>query len=73
MSLDKEEAKQLLSRIVFGEERPEDWAQDVWGLSPTLGETAAKLIEVFDGLVDCCSEEKLENFLHSLYQDWTEG
>ncbi len=72
MALDKQEAKRLLERIVFVDDRPEDWAQDVWDLSPTLGETAAKLLEIFDGLVECCSEEKLENFLHGLYQDMME-
>lgn len=72
MALDKDEAKRLLERIVFADDRSGDWAQDVWDLSPTLGETAAKLLQVFDGLVECCSEEKLENFLHSLYEDMME-
>jgi hypothetical protein len=72
MSISRNEAKQLLERIIFAEDRPSDWAQDVWDLSPTLGETAAKLIEVFDGLIECCSEEKLENFLQGLYQEIVE-
>jgi hypothetical protein len=69
MALAKDEAKRLLERLIFGDERPTDWVQDVWDMSPTLGETAAKFVEAFDGLIDCCSEEKLENFLHGLYQD----
>lgn len=72
MALDREELKQLLERVIFAEDRPADWAQDVWDLSPTLGETAVKLLEVFNGLLDSCSEEKLENLLHSFYEDWPE-
>jgi len=69
MTLSKQEAKQLLERIIFVDERGVDWVQDVWDMSPTLGETAAKLIEVMDGLIECCSDEKLENFLQGLYQE----
>jgi hypothetical protein len=69
MTISKQEAKQLLERIIFVDERGVDWAQDVWDMSPTLGETAAKLIEVMDGLIECCSDEKLENFLQGLYQE----
>lgn len=69
MSLSKDEAKRLLERLIFVDERPQDWAQDVWDLSPTVGETAAKLLEVFDALVECCPEEKLDNLLQSFYQE----
>lgn len=72
MPLSKDEAKQLLERLIFADDRPADWAQDVWDMSPTLGETAAKLLEVYNGLIECCSEEKLENFLQGLYQDLLE-
>lgn len=69
MSLSHQEAKQLLERLIFVEDRAQDWAQDVWDMSPTLGETASKLSEVFDALVDCCPAEKLEDLLKSYYQD----
>jgi hypothetical protein len=69
MAISKPEAKQLLERLVFDQTRPTDWVQDVWALSPFLGETAAKLVEVFEALVDCTSEEKLDNLLQSLYDD----
>jgi hypothetical protein len=72
MPLSKDEARQLLERLIFVEERPEDWAQDVWEFSPTLGETAAKLVEVFGALIECCSEEKLDNLLQGMYQDLME-
>ena len=69
MPLSKQEAKQLLERIVFVDERATDWAQDVWDMSPTLGETAARLVAVMEGLIECCSDEKLENFLQGLYRE----
>ncbi|MBZ8179832.1 hypothetical protein [Oscillatoria salina] len=69
MSLDKQETKQLLERLIFDDERPQDWVQDVWGMSPTLGESAAKLLDAFEMLIECCPEEKLENLLQSLYQE----
>ena len=69
MPISKSEAKQLLERLIFEDERPQDWIQDVWGLSPTLGDSAAKLLEAFEALIECCPEEKLENLLQSFYQD----
>ena len=69
MSISKTEAKQLLERLIFEDERSQDWVQDVWGLSPTLGDSAAKLLEVFEALIDYCTEEQLENLLQTLYQD----
>jgi hypothetical protein len=72
MPLSKNEAKQLLERLIFVDDRPDEWVQDVWGISPTLGESAAKLLEVFDALIECCSEEKLDNLLQGLYQDMLE-
>ena len=72
MSISKLEAKQLLERMIFDDLLPEDWVQDVWGLSPVLGDSAAKLLEAFEILIECCSEEKLENMLQSLYQEQME-
>lgn len=69
MAISKEEAKQLLERLIFEETRPNDWVQDVWGLSPLLGESAAKLLEAFEALVENCPDEKLENLLHGYYQE----
>lgn len=69
MSISKTEAKQLLERLIFEDESSQDWVQDVWGLSPTLGDSAAKLLEVFEALINCCPEEQLENLLKTLYQD----
>lgn len=69
MSLSKDEAKQLLERLIFADDRPQDWAQDVWDLSPTVGETAARLLEVFEALIECCPEEQLDNLLQGFYQE----
>ncbi|NER78345.1 MAG: hypothetical protein F6K42_01970 [Leptolyngbya sp. SIO1D8] len=69
MSLSQNETKQLLERLIFSDSNPEEWIQDVWGLSPTLGETAARLVDAFNGVLDCAQEEKLENLLQSFYQE----
>ncbi len=72
MTISKAEAKQLLERLIFEDVAPRDWAEDVWGLSPILGESAAKLLDVFEALIECCPEEKLDNLLQSLYQNYFE-
>ncbi|MEL6222338.1 MAG: hypothetical protein AAFR31_06835 [Cyanobacteria bacterium J06627_8] len=69
MSLSKDEARQMLQRMIFDDSPAQEWVQDVWGLSPMLGDSAAKLLEAFDALIECCSEEKLENYLLSLYSE----
>ena len=69
MTLSKTESRQLLERMIFDDELPRDWVQDIWDMSPILGENAAKLLDVFDMLIDCCSEEKLENLVESLYDE----
>lgn len=66
MALSKDEAQQILERLIFDATAPEDWVQDVWGLSPLLGDSAAKLFEAYRTLLDCCPPEKLENFVQSL-------
>lgn len=69
MNLSKTEARQLLERLIFDDTRPEDWVQDVWGLSPTLGESAAKLLEVFQAVVERCPDDELETFLETVYEE----
>ncbi|MEO0758621.1 MAG: hypothetical protein AAFY78_17305 [Cyanobacteria bacterium J06648_16] len=69
MTLPKPEARQLLERLIFEETEPKDWAEDVWGLSALHGDSAAKLLEVFDALIECCSEEKLDNLVQGLYKE----
>lgn len=69
MTLSKQEAKQQLEKLIFDNELPQDWVQDVWGMSPTLGETAAKLLEVFEGLIESCPDAKLDDLLQNLSED----
>ncbi|MEO1590757.1 MAG: hypothetical protein AAFU71_05635 [Cyanobacteria bacterium J06632_22] len=66
--LSKPEARQLLERLIFEETAPKDWVDDVWSMSGLHGDSAAKLLEVFEGLIECCSEEKLDNLVQGLYQ-----
>ena len=66
MTISKTEAKQLLERIIFEETSPQDWVEDVWGLSAVHGEISAKLLEAFETLIEVCPEEKLDNFLQTL-------
>ena len=73
MPISKPDAKQLLEQLIFEDTLPEDWVQDVWGLSPTLGDSAAKLLEAFEALIEYCPEEELENFLKALYQNSLQG
>lgn len=68
MALSNEDTRQLLNRLVFDDGSPEDWVQDVWALSPTLGETAARLVDAFEAVTDCASPEKLENFVQGIYK-----
>lgn len=63
MALSKTEAKQLLERMIFDDQKPKDWVEDVWGITPILGDSAAKLYEAFEALVECChvlDEQKQE-------------
>jgi hypothetical protein len=68
MPISKPEAKQLLERLVFDDDNPQDWVMDVWGLSAMLGDSAAKLLEVFEALIECCPDDKLENLLQTYYR-----
>ncbi|MBC7516917.1 MAG: hypothetical protein H7237_10925 [Alkalinema sp. FL-bin-369] len=69
MALDKSEVKQLLERMIFEETAPQDWAEDVWGLSPMMGDSALKLLEIFYLLIDASDDQDLEELLGRLYSD----
>lgn len=69
MPLSKTEAKQILERMIFDDQRPEQWAEDVWGLTPILGDSAAKLYEAFEALIECCPEDKLDSLLQTYLQE----
>ena len=67
--ISKEEAQQLLERIIFEEMQPQDWAQDVWDFNPIHGDSAAKLLDVFAALIQISNPERLEAYLQSLYEE----
>ncbi len=69
MSISKAEAKQLLERLIFDDLAPQQWVEDVWGITPILGDSAAKLLEVFEALIECCPEDKLDNLLQTYLQE----
>jgi hypothetical protein len=66
MTISKTEAKQLLERLIFEETHPQDWVEDVWGLSAVHGEISAKLLDVFYALIETSSEEQLDDFVQNL-------
>ena len=69
MSLSKTEAKQLLERMIFDDQTPKDWVEDVWGITPILGDSAAKLYEAFEALIECCPEDKLDSLVQIYLQE----
>lgn len=73
MSISKTEAKQLLERMIFDTTAPKDWVDDVWALSPIMGDSAAKLLDAFYTLIDCCPDDRLDNLLKGLYRDQLES
>lgn len=68
MPLSKTEAKQLLERMIFDDQIPKDWVEDVWGITPMLGDSAAKLYEAFEALIECCPEDKLDSLVQTYLQ-----
>ncbi|MGF1570698.1 MAG: hypothetical protein ACFCVD_21930 [Nodosilinea sp.] len=72
MAVSKTEAKQLLERMIFEATAPQDWVDDVWGLSPLMGDSAAKLLEAFYALIDCCPDEQLDNLVKGLIREQLE-
>ncbi|MCC0179572.1 hypothetical protein I4641_21675 [Waterburya agarophytonicola K14] len=69
MSLSKTEAKQLLERMIFDDQKAQQWVEDVWGITPILGDSAAKLYEAFEALIECCPEDKLDALLQTYLQE----
>jgi hypothetical protein len=72
VSISKAEAKQILERLIFDEAKPDEWVEDVWGITPILGDSAAKLLEVYEALIECCPQSQLENLLQTYLQAWGE-
>ncbi|MEL6500767.1 MAG: hypothetical protein AAFQ14_11395 [Cyanobacteria bacterium J06621_12] len=73
MALSKTEAKQLLERMIFDDQKPKDWVEDVWGITPILGDSAAKLYEAFEALIECCPEDRLDSLVQTYLQEQLEN
>lgn len=67
MTVSSKTAKKLLFDFMFESDSAKDWVEDVWGLSPFLGQGAANAAEVLGVLMDVCSEEQLNEIVASLY------
>ncbi len=67
MALDKTEVRLLFDRVIFDETDPQDWVEDVWGLSPMMGDSAMKLLEVFYKVLERTPEPELQEVLKEIY------
>jgi hypothetical protein len=66
------EIRERLERLIFIDETAQEWVQDVWDMSPTLGETAARFSQVFDALLDRYPPEQLESLVKALQHTHSE-
>ncbi|MGB7087365.1 MAG: hypothetical protein WBD47_17535 [Phormidesmis sp.] len=67
MTVSAKTAKRLLYDFMFEQENAQEWVEDVWGLSPFLGQSAANAAEVLGALLETCSEEQLNAVVSSLH------
>ncbi len=67
MTASQKTAKKLLYDFMFESTDAREWVDDVWGLSPFLGQGAANAAEVLGAFVETCSERQLNAILSSLY------
>lgn len=67
MSVSKKTAKKLLYDFMFESENAQEWVEDVWGLTPFLGQSAANAAEVLGALLDTCSERQLNEVVASIH------
>lgn len=64
----KAEAMKSLQYLIFDDEKPDDWVQDVWGMSSMLGDTAAKLLEAFEAMAERCPDEAFDQLVRKFEQ-----
>ncbi|MEL6777979.1 MAG: hypothetical protein AAFO06_12045 [Cyanobacteria bacterium J06597_16] len=72
MTVSSKTAKKLLYDYMFESESAKEWVEDVWGLSPFLGQGAANAAEVLGALLETSTEEQLNalvSSLHAAHQD----
>lgn len=67
MTVSRKTAKKLLYDFIFESDGARQWVEDVWGLSPFLGQGAANAAEVLGLLIETCSERQLNEVVASLH------
>lgn len=67
MTVSSKIAKKLIYDFMFESADAKEWVEDVWGLSPFLGQGAANAAEVIGALLEACSERQLNAVVSSLY------
>ena len=67
MTVSSKTAKKLIYDFMFESADAKEWVEDVWGLSPFLGQGAANAAEVIGALLEVCSERQLNEVVSSLY------
>ncbi|MEL6354824.1 MAG: hypothetical protein AAFR58_24225 [Cyanobacteria bacterium J06627_28] len=67
MTVSRKTAKKLIYDFMFESADAKEWVEDVWGLSPFLGQGAANAAEVMGVLLETCSERQLNAVVSSLY------
>ncbi|MEO0645289.1 MAG: hypothetical protein AAFZ17_03880 [Cyanobacteria bacterium J06650_10] len=67
MTVSSKTAKKLIYDFMFESDSAQQWVEDVWGLSPFLGQSAANAAEVIGSLLETCSERQLNAIVSSLY------
>ncbi|NJM98696.1 MAG: hypothetical protein HC800_17440 [Phormidesmis sp. RL_2_1] len=67
MTVSRKTAQKLLYDYMFESEAAQEWVEDVWSLSPFLGQSAANAAEVLGVLIETCSERQLNAIISSLY------
>ncbi|MGB3236741.1 MAG: hypothetical protein WBB29_00500 [Geitlerinemataceae cyanobacterium] len=73
MDITQEQTKELLIDLIFTGDRPGDWVQDVWDLSPILGESAASLVDVFDLVLGILNDTQRQELLQKIYHNHQEA
>lgn len=68
MTVSSKTAKKLIYDFMFESQNAQQWVEDVWDLSPFLGQGAANAAEVLGAFLDICSERQLNAVVSSLYE-----
>lgn len=68
MTVSRKAAQRLLNDFMFESADGQQWVEDIWGLSPFLGQSAANVAEVLGVLLETCSERQLNDIVASIKQ-----